>query len=160
VPAGTGQLNLSPGGRYLAGVSYSPPFGPDAGPSQAVLVDLAATPGRVRTAPLRTSNVFGEMLWLSSRRVVFVPTRGELDRVRVYNLSLDTVRRGELMWAQDATVLPNRLLMLSAPFVLEASPPGGSVRAIAQLPSPLVVALEAVIGGHPIAAGPRAATTR
>ena len=98
VPAGTGPLVVSPGGRYLAGVSYSSPFGPDAAPSRAVLVDLGVTPGRVKTAPLGGSNVFGEMLWLGPRRVVFVPTRGELDRVRVYDLSLGhgPPRRGDV----------------------------------------------------------------
>ncbi len=153
VPAGTGPLVASPGGRYLAGVSYSSPFGSDAAPSRAVLVDLGVTPRRVKTAPLGGSNVFGEMLWLGPRRVVFVPTRGELDRVRVYDLSLGTVRRGEVMFGNDATLLGQRLIVLSAPFVLEASPPGGSLRELTRLPSPLVVALESVQGGHPIATG-------
>ena len=157
VPAGTGPLVPSANGRYLAGVSYSSPFGPDAAPSEAVLVDLGARRGRVKTSPLGGSNVFGEMLWLGPRRVVFVPTRGELDRLRVYNLSLDTVQRGELFFADDATLLGRRLIVLSAPFVVEASPPAGSLRELAQLPSPVVLALEAVHGGHPVATGRPAA---
>ena len=57
------------------------------------------------------------------------------------------------MFGNDATLLGQRLLVLSAPFVLEASPPGGSLRELTRLPSPLVVALESVQGGHPIATG-------
>ena len=86
------------------------------------------------------------MLWLSPKRVVYAPVRS-FDRIRVFSPALSPLARGELLGASDATLEGGRLLALSAPYVLEASPPAGRLRVLTRLPSPVVWAVEPVANG-------------
>jgi hypothetical protein len=145
VPAFTGPLTPSPGGRLLAGVAVNWDDFTDPKPSRAVLVDTKR--GSVRTAPLGGPYVSGDMLWLSSSRVALVPNGGEIDRVRVYDTALRLRALGEQLYAYDAALHEGRLIGLVAPFLVAAPSPTGTFSELARLPSPVVHVLEAVAGG-------------
>jgi hypothetical protein len=119
-------------------VSYGSPDRVDSPPSKAVLVDLAGPRARVRTADLGRTNVLGEMLWLAPGRVVFAPTRGDADRIRVYDAGLEVVARGGRLSAADVVLRRGRLVALAAPLLFEADPPASPLAELAVLPSPVV----------------------
>jgi hypothetical protein len=149
VPRFLGPVSLSPNGRHLAGVAFSSPSSGEA-PSRAVVVDLRND--RVRTAPLGGPFITGEMLWLSSTRVVYAPT-WSFDRIRVFSPSMRLVDSGDLLGASDAALVGNRLLALTPPFLVEASPPGGRLRDLARLPTPVVNVIAPVANGPTVGAG-------
>jgi hypothetical protein len=155
VPAHTGELARSPGGRYLAGVVYGSPTEVDPGASRALVVDTAG-PTRIHTRRLGGPYVSGEMLWVGSGRVLFVPTRYSDDRIRLYDTSLRVLSRGQRLWAVDAALHGRQLFVLSSPWVLASPRPTGTLGEVNRLPTAVAHALEMVVDGpEPAPPAPR-----
>ncbi len=123
LPRFTGPLTPSPGGRFLAGVAVDWNDFTDPQPARAVLVDTKT--GAVRTAPLGGPYATAKPLWLGAKRVVVVPSGGELDRVRVFDPALRERGVGDWAFTQDAALLNGRLIGLVAPFLVAAPSPTG-----------------------------------
>lgn len=144
VPKGLGGLVSSPDGKRLAGVAYSAPIGRAAPDSRAVLVTLAGSRARVRSKPLGGANVFGDMAWLDTARVVFLPGRGDNDLGRVYDTAL-RLRGSFRGWqSADSVVVRGVAYGLASDVVMRASLPRGPVSSFRKLPGPLTHALAGV----------------
>jgi hypothetical protein len=145
VPPYSGSFVPSPNGQRLAGVAYSAPIGRDAPASRVVLVDLEPR-FRVRSAPLSRPNVTGEVLWLASDRVVFLPDAdGDVDDVRVYDSSLGLWRRWRGWRARGAVLLGQRAFGIGLQGELVAATAAlGPARVVHILPSPAANALVAL----------------
>jgi hypothetical protein len=140
VPSWTGALVRSPDGRLLAGVAYSAPRRNSAPPSRLVLVDGR----RIRTAPLGSANVTGDVVWPTGGSLAFFPD-GEVDVARIYDRSL-RLRAWIRPWRARGGAVVGRTAwgVTWQGQLMRAELPGGPVRLVRTLPSPAVHALVTV----------------
>ena len=161
LPAGTGALTISPGGRHLAGVTThefwsgasTPP------PSAAVMVDLSTTPPTVTEAPLASSyGQYGEALWVGADRVLFAP-RWSGHPVRLFDRALRETGHWDGWAASTAAVVGDTLVGLDGPKVVTAPAASGPTTAWADLESGIPGAIAAFPGGAAIGRAGRTTTT-
>jgi len=84
-------------GKRLAGVAHQL-----VERSRVVLVDLTTRPAKVRSSPLAAPEVAGDVFWLPSGRLLFVPWYGR-DTARVLDLTLRT--RSRFRWIAGGSTL-------------------------------------------------------
>jgi len=124
-------------GTKLAGVAYS--LGADK--SRLVLVDLGARPPSVRSTPLRAAEVFGDLLWVSERRLLFVPS-DQRDAARLLDQELRTLSRFRWTGGQGALV-GTTLVGIDGRTLVAATLPSGPQASRRQLPGRAFVILSA-----------------
>jgi hypothetical protein len=114
-------------GRRLAGVAYLL-----SEKSRIVLVDLTTRPPRIRSTPLGASDVSGTVLWVSDRRMVFLPS-DRRETARLLDLRLRTLSR--FRWtAGDAALVGSTLVGIHDRALVTAKLPAGRTRLLRGLP--------------------------
>ena len=114
-------------GTRLAGVAYGP-----AERSRLVLVDLTNRPPTVRSTPLVAPDVHGDLVWVSSRLLLFVPSDARA-RARVLDLELRT--RSRFRWTAGQGALVNGAVFgVEGRSLVAAKLPYGPARVVRQLP--------------------------
>ena len=122
--------SLVPNGRdtRLAGLTYR--LGQE---SRIFLVDLRTRPPKVRSVGLAAPEVFGQVLWLPSGRLLFVPSGGP-ETVRVLDLGLRTLARFRFT-AGDPIVRGSTVFGLAGrASLISAELPDGPRRVVRRLP--------------------------
>ncbi len=161
LPAGTGALTISPGGRYLAGVTTheywsgtdTPP------PSAAVVVDLSTSPAGVSEAGLASSyGQYGAALWVGADRILFAP-RWAGNPVRLFDTALRETGRWDGWSSSAATVVGDTLVGLDGPKVETAPVASGPATRWADLESGVPGAIAAFPDGAAIGSAGRPTTT-
>ncbi|MGH3137971.1 MAG: hypothetical protein ACRDPV_15915 [Gaiellaceae bacterium] len=84
-------------GKLLAGVAYQL-----VERSRVVLLDLTTRPAKLRSSPLAAPEVSGDLFWLPSGRLLFIPWYGR-DTARVLDLTLRT--RSKFRWIAEGSTL-------------------------------------------------------
>ena len=115
-------------GKRLAGVAYL--FSER---SRLVLVDLTSRPPKVMSSPLAAHEVSGEVVWLPSGRLLFLPWYGG-DTAQVLDLTLRT--RSRFRWiAGRATIVGSTAFGIHYEgHLVSAKVPGGPQRVVRRLP--------------------------
>jgi hypothetical protein len=124
------RIRLSPSlvpdatGRLLAGVAYRLDRR-----SRLFLVDLTTQPRTVRSVPLRGPEEFGDVLWLSSKRLLFVYRR----EAHVLDLRLRTLTR--FRWTGvGGTLVGSTVFGFDDRSLVKARIPSGPQRIVRRLP--------------------------
>jgi hypothetical protein len=115
-------------GKRLAGVAYQL-----VERSRVVLVDLTTRPAKVWSSPLAAPEVSGDVFWLPSGRLLFVPRYGR-DMARVLDLTLRT--RSRFRWiAGGSTLVGTTVFGIDrGGRLVSAKLPSGPVRVVRRLP--------------------------
>lgn len=139
----SGTLALSPDERRLAGIAYPDYDDIETKPTLFYTVDVSGGRSTVRTRRLVTGEANASAAWLSSRRpVVFMEYPGPS---KVFNLRLRTVARFGRWPAREPAIVGHRAVGTGWDGSLyKVRLPGGEVRRVRRLPSPVTYTLEAV----------------
>ena len=124
VPHRTGPLVASPDGRWLAAVSKGRAQGPDAAPSQVVLIDLAGDASVVSTVRLARPGITSHVRWLSDGRFLVAPDSDAGEPARVFDTSLRELEQRGSAPLRDVVVAGDRVVALRANGRVVATSPG------------------------------------
>lgn len=114
-------------GERFAGVAYR--LGER---SRLFLVDLTTRPATVRSAPLAGPEVLGDVIWVSSRRLLFLPY-DRRETARLLDLRLRTLLR--FRWtAGDGARVGSTVFGLEGRALVRAALPAGPTRVVRRLP--------------------------
>ncbi len=114
-------------GRRLAGVAYRLDQR-----SRIFLVDLTRRPAMVRSIPLSAPEVFGEVLWISSKRMLFL-SADRRETARLLDLRLRTLAR--FRWTGGQGILVRSTIFgIGQKSLFAATLPSGPTRVARRLP--------------------------
>ena len=135
LPERTGPLVVSPSGSFLAAVREGRLRGPDAHPTELVLVELGGDAPSVRRVPLTDRRSRGHVRWLSDERLVVMPDTGSRGPARVFDTALRQLGQHAGFPAADLVAGDGRVLALAPRGALRAGTPPRLTSTLATLPT-------------------------